>query len=209
MKKLTILAGTAVLAIAAGAALAAQPADAPRFDRNADITRQQVIERTEQRFARLDVNHDGRATPEEARQAAQQRRAEAAGRMFDRLDLNHDGSITRAEFDQSRAQRQQQRTERGGERGHRMGMRGPRGPRMGMGRMGPGGPGGPGGPDMRGRGMFGEQGFVTLEQMRTQALERFDRADANHDGTLTAAERQQAREQFRERMEQRRQGDAN
>ena len=42
---------------------------------------------------------------------------------------------------------------------------------------------------MRGARMFGEQGFVTLEQMRARALERFDRADANHDGTLTAAER--------------------
>lgn len=213
MKKLTILAGTAVLAVAAGAAFAVQPADAPRFDRNADITRQQVIERTDQRFARLDVNHDGRATREEGRQAAQQHRAEAAGRMFDRLDLNHDGSITRAEFDQARAQRQQQRAERGGERGPRMGMRGNRGgPRMGMRRMGPGGPGGPGMRGARPGGFYGEQGFVTLEQMRAQALERFDRADANHDGTLTAAERQQSRdqmrEQFRERMQQR-QGDAN
>jgi hypothetical protein len=43
--------------------------------------------------------------------------------------------------------------------------------------------------------MFGEQGYVTLEQMRARALERFDRADANRDGTLTAEERRQARQQ--------------
>jgi hypothetical protein len=50
---------------------------------------------------------------------------------------------------------------------------------------------------MRGARMFGDQGFVTLEQMRARALERFDRADANHDGTLTAAERQAAHGQMR------------
>jgi len=41
--------------------------------------------------------------------------------------------------------------------------------------------------------MFGAEGFVTLAQMRERALARFDRADANHDGTLTAAERREAR----------------
>jgi hypothetical protein len=46
--------------------------------------------------------------------------------------------------------------------------------------------------------MFGTQGFVTLEQMRARALERFDRADANHDGTLTAAERQAAHGRMRD-----------
>jgi len=58
------------------------------------------------------------------------------------------------------------------------------------------GPGG--GHGMRGMRMFGDQGFVTLEQMRARALERFDRADANHDGTLTVAERQAARERRRD-----------
>ena len=43
---------------------------------------------------------------------------------------------------------------------------------------------------MRGERMFGEQGFVTREQIRERALARFDRLDANRDGTLTAAERQ-------------------
>ena len=44
--------------------------------------------------------------------------------------------------------------------------------------------------------------------MRERALARFDRLDANRDGTLTAAERQQGhqqmRERFRERMQERR-----
>ena len=195
MKTFTILAGTALLACA-GTALA-QPGPGPRADRNADVTRQQVIERADQRFARLDVNNDGRATPEEARQAMQQRREQAAGRRFERLDANRDGSISRAEFDQARSQMREHRGERRAQRGERMGMRGMRGPRRG----------GPGGPGARGEGaqrLFGEQGFVTREQMRERALARFDRLDANRDGTLTAAERQQAREQMRERRQQRR-----
>jgi Ca2+-binding EF-hand superfamily protein len=181
MIKLSFLAGTALLA-ATGVAFA-QPG--PAGDRNADVTRQQVIERVDQRFARLDVDRDGRVTPDEARQAHEQRRAERAGRLFERLDSNNDGSISRAEFDQHRAQRAERRGEHGmrgpgrGMRGHRMAMR-----------------------------MFGEQGFVTAEQMRERALARFDRLDSNRDGTVTAAEREQAREHRRERrMERRRNAD--
>lgn len=203
MNMLKILAGTA-LVVVAGAALAAQPSQTSqpqRPDRNADITRQQVIERVDARFARLDINRDGRATVEEGRQAAVQARQERADRAFERLDLDHDGSVTRAEFDQARAQMREHRGERRAERGERRGMRG-------MHRRG--------GRGMRGEGaqrLFDDQGFVTLEQMRERALARFDRSDANHDGTLTMAERQQAREQmrqrFRERREQRREGDGN
>ena len=40
--------------------------------------------------------------------------------------------------------------------------------------------------------------------MRERALARFDRLDANRDGTLTAAERRQGREQWRERRQERR-----
>ena len=46
---------------------------------------------------------------------------------------------------------------------------------------------------------------VTREQMRERALARFDRMDANRDGTLTAEERRQAFEARRERMRMRRQ----
>jgi hypothetical protein len=203
MNKLILLAGTALLAIA-GPALA-QPAPSPRADRpstppaaslrtgSADVTRQQVIARVDQRFARLDVNNDGRATPEEARQAGEQRRAERAGRMFERLDLNRDGSVSRAEFDQARSQLRERSGERRAERGGRRGMRGMHGPRRGPGARGE-----------AGQRMFGEQGFVTREQMRERALARFDRLDANRDGTLTAAERQQGRQQMRERMQERR-----
>ena len=184
MKTFAFVAGTLVLA-SAGVALA-QPQAMQHMDRNADVTRQQVIERADQRFARLDVNNDGRATREEAQQAREQHREQAGDRMFERFDLNRDGNVTRAEFDQAR----EQRAERGGERGPRAGMRGHR----------------RGGPGMHGgEAMFGEQGFITREQMRERALARFDRLDANRDGTLTAAEREQGREQMRERFRERRQ----
>lgn len=183
MKKLTLIGGAALIVVA-GVALA-QPGPGERPNRNADVTRQQVIERVDQRFARMDVNRDGRFTPEEARQAHEQRRAQHAERMFDRLDLNDDGNVTREEMSQAHEQRRAQRGERGERRG------------MGMHRMhGMGG--------LRGERLFGEQGFVTLEQMRERALARFDRADANRDGTLTVAERRQAREQMRQRFQERR-----
>jgi hypothetical protein len=208
MNKLTILAGTALVAVA-GVALA-QGGPGQRPDRNADVTRQQVIERVDQRFARLDANNDGRFTPEEMRAAGEARRAEMQTRMFDRMDLDHNGSITREEMTQAHAQMREHRGEGRGEgMGHRRGMRhmrGPHGPGGPEGARGPDGPGGPGAPGMRGERMFGTQGFVTREQMRERALARFDQADANHDGTVTAAERQAARGAMRQRFRERRPG---
>lgn len=45
--------------------------------------------------------------------------------------------------------------------------------------------------------LFGNAQSVTLQQFESQALARFDAMDLNHDGTVSAAERQQAREQMR------------
>jgi hypothetical protein len=174
----------------AGAAAAQGPG--PRPDRDADVTRAQAIARSDQAFARLDANNDGRFTPDEARARGEQRREQHMTRMFDRLDADHNGSVTREEMAQA----------------HRGGPGGPgaEGRRGGPG--GPGmhhrGPGGPGGPGMRGQRMFGEQGFVTREQFRERALARFDRADADHDGTVTGAERQAMRGQRRQHMQERR-----
>lgn len=192
MKAITLLTGAALLAVA-GPAAAQRPG--PRGDRDAAVTRDQVIARVDERFARLDANNDGRFTPEEARALGEQRRAQRADRMFDRLDLDHNGSITREEMSQARAQRGERRAEAGpGMRGHR-GMRGMRGHhgRRGF-AMG-----------MRSGRMFGDEGFATREQFRERALARFDRADVNHDGTLTAEERHEARAAMREHMRERRQ----
>jgi len=204
MRTLTIISGAALLALAA-AASAQPPAGpdgprGPRPDRNADVTRQQVIERTDRMFERLDANRDGRFTPEEARARREQRRERMAERMFDRLDLDRNGSITREEMAQARTRHHAGRGEGG---------RGARGPgmrhrRMGMRHGGPGGPGMRGMRGGRGAALFGEQGFVTREQWRERALARFDRVDADRDGTVTAAERRAAREQRRERMRERR-----
>lgn len=195
MTKTALIVGAALIAVA-GAAWA-QTSETPRPDRNADMTRQQVVERVDQRFARLDVNRDGRFTPEEAGQLREQRQTARADRMFARLDLNRDGSITREEMSQARAQRVEQRAARRAERAETGEQR--RGHR-GMGRRG-----GHHRFAMRGERMFGEQGFITAEQMRERALDRFDRMDADRNGTVTAAERQQARQQMREQFRQRRQ----
>jgi hypothetical protein len=196
MKKFVILSGVALIALA-GAALAQPPGPGPDQGprRGADVTRAQVIQRSDAVFARLDANLDGRFTREEAQALGEQRRAQMQTRMFERLDANHDGQVSREEFAQA----------------HR--GPGPRGPGGGgpMADRGPDGPPPPGGPGMRrfrhgpGAGMrmgarlFGDAGFVTAEQFRARALERFDRADTNHDGTLTAAERQAQRGQMRHR----------
>ncbi|HYI48553.1 MAG TPA: EF-hand domain-containing protein [Allosphingosinicella sp.] len=189
MNKLSFL-GCAALLVTAGAAAAQGPDRRP--GRNAEVTRAQVIERTDRAFARLDTDNDGRFTQEEARARGEQRREQRMTRMFDRLDADRNGSITREEMAQAHAARRGPGgpgAEGGGRRGPGMRHRGPRG-----------GFGGPGMRGMRGQRMFGEQGFVSREQFRERALARFDRLDSNRDGTVTAAERQAARGQRRERM---------
>lgn len=208
MNKLMILSGAALIGLA-GAALAQPPGPGPDQGprRGADLTRAQVVQRSDAAFARLDANHDGRFTQEEAQALGQQRRAQMQARMFERLDADHNGQISREEFAQGRAP---------GRRGPGgPGMRGPGGPgdarMMADGRPDDPPPGGPGmgrgfrhgGPGMQmrmGARLFGDAGFVTAEQFRARALARFDRADANHDGTLTAAERQAQRGQMRGEM---------
>jgi hypothetical protein len=178
MKTFTLLSGVLLLA-GAGVALAQGGPGPGRPGSEGDVTRQQAIAHVDETFARLDANHDGRVTPEEMHARGEHRREDMRQHMFDRMDANRDGNISREEFAQTHAMH---------------GPGGPAGPGPGM-EMGPppAGPDGPGG--MHGTGgarMFGDQGFVTIEQMRARALARFDRADANHDGTLTADERHAA-----------------
>jgi len=45
--------------------------------------------------------------------------------------------------------------------------------------------------------LFGTAQSLTLQQFEAQQLARFDAMDLNHDGTVTAAEREQARQQMR------------
>lgn len=183
------LAGVAMIATVTGVAIA-QPPQAPppggpppppeasRMAR--DVTRQEMINRVDEAFNRLDANRDGRVTPDERRAAAEQRRAAMVDRAFDRLDADNNGSISREELREGRGS------------GRRMRMAGPGGPPPGL--RGP-------------RGGMGAR-EVTREQMRERALARFDRMDANRDGTLTAEERRQAFQQRRERVRMHRQRDS-
>ena len=102
-----------------------------------------------------------------------QTRAEAQQRadmLFQMLDANKDGTVTKAEADESVAQFEAARGDDDGGRG--------------AGRM----------QRMIGQ-AFGTAQSLTLQQFEAQALARFDAADINHDGTVTAAERQQLRAQ--------------
>jgi hypothetical protein len=189
MKTLTLLSGAALLAVA-GIAVAQGGPEADGPGPHGDVTRQQVIAHTDEMFGRLDADHDGRVTPDEMRAMGEHRREEMRQHMFERVDANHDGNISREEFAEAHAMHDGP----DGPGGHR-------GMHMGPPPGGPGGPEGgegPGGRGMHGGRMFGAQGFVTLEQMRARALERFDRADADHDGTLTAAEREAAHGRMRD-----------
>ena len=186
MRRITIslLAG-AVALTGSTAAFAQQERRGPPQD----LTRDAVEQRTAQLFKRLDVNGDGKmdAADRAAREKA----------VFDRIDADHNGEISYAEFTAMREQR--------GTKGERRGMRGNRdgdGPRMGM-------RGKRGGHGMNSRGMLRQadanhDGAITLAELQTAALTRFDAVDSNKDGTISPAERKAQRDKMRDNMHQRR-----
>jgi hypothetical protein len=90
---------------------------------------------------------------------------QTADMLFQRFDRNHDGVLTRQEAEQARTQ---------------------------MGAIGESGRGGRA--ERKIARLFGDQQSVTLAQAEAQALARFDAQDLNHDGVVTADERDQARE---------------
>lgn len=150
------------------------------------VTRAEAQAKAADMFARLDANGDGKLD-------AADRDAMLAKR-FDEMDSNHDGQLSKAEF---LAAHQKMPG------GHGMGGHGMGGPGMG-------GPGmdGPPMPGMAGHGMHGGMGggmgrmaamadtngdhAISRDEFIAAALKRFDAADANHDGTLTAEERKAA-----------------
>jgi Ca2+-binding EF-hand superfamily protein len=213
MKKLAY-AGAAVAALVAIPAMAQIGGE--RRERMAEpMTRASVQAMVEAKFARIDSNHDGFVTREEAeanagsgrggmRDRMEQRRGDMQGPggggqgdmqgrgedrragRFDRLDANHDGSISRAEFDAASAARA----------GHRGEGRGPRGGEAMN--DGPSPEGGMPGGDMRdGRGM--REGGMREGGMRERGMHlggmagggfganMFERLDADHDGRVSLA----------------------
>jgi len=96
-----------------------------------------------------------------------QTRAEAQQRadmLFQMLDANKDGTVTKAEADEAAAQFEAARGDDDGGRG--------------AGRM-----------QRMIAQAFGSTQSLTLPQFEAQALTRFDAADLDHNGTVTAAER--------------------
>ncbi len=141
----------------------------------APATRAEVEAKVKERFAMMDSNRDGFVSKAEADTVKAAKREERQDRHFAQMDANKDGAITRAEFDA----------------GHvtlREGLWS--GKRLAMTVMRAGGVFAPRDADSDGR--------VSLAEALARPLARFDRADANKDGTLTPEERKAARQQKRD-----------
>jgi len=213
MKEFLFGSAAIVLAGAAVAQTSAQPTHqghaAPRVGH--EQTRDQVVAKVREHFARLDTNRDniltkaeveaGRAAMRSMRTERRASRGDSAnapqGRdpagAFDRLDSNKDGSISRDEFAKSRELRIERRVERNGAPG----APGAGGRRMKMHHMGGG---------MIGGHMFAmadanKDDRVTLQEATNAAIQHFDMVDANRDGRITPEERRTMR---RHRIEERR-----
>lgn len=188
MKKVT-LGGLALAALAAVPALALASTDAPARHRTArPITRAVFLKHVEDRFARLDVNHDGYIDRGEAGapagMAAGPRGPRGRGdpnASFDRMDANHDGSISRAEYlaYRSRGPRARGAAADGAAR--------PRRASLGWGFTG----------RWFDRVDADHDGRISLAEAQRAATALFDRLDTNHDGVLSAEERAAARQGFR------------
>ncbi|GGD60325.1 hypothetical protein GRI62_00215 [Erythrobacter arachoides] len=166
----TITFAIAAASLAIGGAAVAQDRPA-RADRTADVTRAAAETRATATFARMDANSDGVLNAAD--------REARARTMFAAQDANGDGLLS---FEEMQAHRTQMRSERG-ENGQRMMRRGHRG--------------------MAGMGMRGTRSAdaeLTAAQFTAAALARFDAADADDNGTVTAAER---RSQWQERRQDR------
>ena len=166
-----------------GAAMIAAPVlAAPGGDRDATHTRAEAQAKAAEMFAKLDANKDGKL--DGADRAA--KRAAMQAKMFARLDADGNGSISKAEWDQHGADRAAKRAERGDKRaaageagkGKRHGMRGHHGMMMGK-------------ADTNG------DKAISQAEFQTAALARFDAADANKDGQVTAEERKAQRDAWK------------
>lgn len=186
MKKLTLAATTAVLAMGA-TALYAAPGGTMRRDTNGDgaISRAEAQAQVTAMFARMDANNDGKL--DAADRAAHQ------AQMFDKIDTDKNGAISRAEFDAHHAgmgahkgggEHAGMDHGQGGPGGHRMAMRMHGGGGMGMLRMAD----------------ANNDGAVTRAEAEAAALKHFDTVDANKDGQISRDERRAAMQAMRGKM---------
>jgi Ca2+-binding EF-hand superfamily protein len=144
------------------------------------------MKRIEDRFARLDANHDGYIDRGEAGPAAKtDARPGLRARMdpnaaFDAMDANHDGSISRPEYLAAHGRRAAAPESDGAAARPR---------RAGLG-MGFGG-------RWFDRVDADGDGRVSLAEAQRAAGSLFDRIDSNHDGTISPEERAAARQGLR------------
>lgn len=166
--KTIFLAPAALLLLAAPALAQDSRAGTGPMDRS--VARAEVEAKLRERLGKADANRDGVVTRDEMRARAEAGRAERRAKRFDTLDVNRDDRLTREEFASAEAIRPQ-----GGMRGTRLGKM------------------------MRKRGAMalGADGRIEIDAAVRRALERFDAADQNRDGTLTPEERRTAREAMR------------
>ena len=160
------------LALTSGIALAAGQPHEMGDHPTGDMTRAQAMQMANAHFDRMDVNKDGKLD----RADHEAMRAKMAAEMFDRTDANHDGMISRDEWNAGAAKLAEMH----------------------------GGRGMAGRPMMRHMGMMADANgdrAVSRDEFQKRALKHFDRVDANHDGTISAAEREQAHAAMREHSE--------
>lgn len=115
--------------------------------------------------------------------------------MFDKIDTNHDGSISKAEFMEHHKKMMDGPGWQGKGRDGAAGMMPPPPPGAGLGMMM--GPGAHRLHEMAEKADTNHDGTITRAEFDAAAKARFDAADTNHDGTLTAAERRAAWKQMR------------
>jgi hypothetical protein len=203
MRKLTLALSAASLAIA-GTAFAQAPAapdgagaDHPHAWHREPMTRTDAQARADKLFARLDANGDGKIDAADRTARRDQRRDE----RFARLDADNNGAISRDEFaaagDKARERFAEHAKGPEGQDGHKFGGHGFGGQRVAWGghrgmRGHHGGHGFGEGLAMAGKKADTDNdGAISKAEFETAALAMFDRADANHDGTVTPEERQQ------------------
>lgn len=175
------LAAAVAIAATGGMAVSAYAGGA---ERDSAHTRAQAQTMAAQKFDRMDVNKDGKidAADRQARHAA----------MFDAIDTDKNGQISREEFAAHRPMHKGRAGMADGEQGE--------------GWRGRGGKGHHGGHHGGGRGWGGgmtmadanKDQAISREEFTASAMQRFDGADANKDGTVTPEERREARKAMRE-----------
>ncbi len=198
MLKTTLLAAIATLGLAAAAAAGeARPADRTDQDGDRRISLVEMQAAQAERFARLDVNRDGRLTRQERqaggqalRAARQSQRVQRQAAAFARRDRDRDGALTQAEAPGRMAARFAQfdanrdgRLTAGELRAGQVALRGQRGPK-------------PAGRQPL-RADADSDGAISRAEADNHIRARFARLDLNRDGYVTRDERRAHRQSRR------------